>query len=74
MEKKYVVYRVFSYTDDNFCLVKYKEKDSEYNTQEEAINRVNEIRNTGYNVEIVEMWGKQNVWKNYVLKSKEWRR
>lgn len=55
METKYVVYWVFSYTDDNCCLVVYKQKDSEYNNKEEAINRMHEIRNTGYNVEIMEM-------------------
>lgn len=58
MKKKYVVYKVFSYMDDEFCLLLYKQKHSEYTEKEEAIKIAKELSIKGYNVEIVETWGK----------------
>lgn len=58
MKKKYVVYKVFNYMDDKFCLLLYKKKHSECTEKEEAIKIAKELSNKGYNAEIVETWGK----------------
>lgn len=57
MEKKYVVYWVFSYMDVYGCLHFHKQKECEYTNEEDANARAYEIRNMGYGVKIEEMWG-----------------
>lgn len=54
MKKKYVVYWLFEYIDDEGCLQFYDHKEKEYNNMTEARKRAHDIIKMGYNVKIAE--------------------